>query len=129
MGRYYSGDIDGKFWFAVQSSDAADRFGSAGSQHYLSYWFDESHLEEIKDEIKQIKKNIGRKELKLLDKFFEKKHGYNDEILIEFFEKEGCPKDSKDIKYMVEEYADLGLGKKILKCVKERGQCSFEAEL
>ncbi len=27
MGRYYSGDIEGKFWFAVQSSYAADRFG------------------------------------------------------------------------------------------------------
>jgi hypothetical protein len=26
MGRYYSGDIDGKFWFALQSSDCADRF-------------------------------------------------------------------------------------------------------
>lgn len=22
MGRYYSGDIEGKFWFAVQPSDA-----------------------------------------------------------------------------------------------------------
>jgi hypothetical protein len=31
MGRYYTGDIEGKFAFAVQSSDAADRFGSCGS--------------------------------------------------------------------------------------------------
>ena len=27
MGRYYTGDIEGKFWFAVQSSDDADFFG------------------------------------------------------------------------------------------------------
>jgi hypothetical protein len=27
MGRYYSGDIQGKFWFAVQSSDDASAFG------------------------------------------------------------------------------------------------------
>jgi len=27
MGRYYNGDIEGKFWFAVQSSDDADFFG------------------------------------------------------------------------------------------------------
>ena len=27
MGRYYSGDINGKFWFALQSSNAASRFG------------------------------------------------------------------------------------------------------
>ena len=32
MGRYYSGDIEGKFWFALQSSDAADRFGVVGTQ-------------------------------------------------------------------------------------------------
>ena len=24
MGRYYHGDIEGKFWFAVQSSNDAD---------------------------------------------------------------------------------------------------------
>ena len=30
---------------------------------------------------------------------------------------------------MLEEYADLGMGKEILKCVKERGECSFTAEL
>ena len=27
MGRYYNGDINGKFWFAVQNSNCADRFG------------------------------------------------------------------------------------------------------
>ena len=27
MGRYYEGDISGKFAFGVQSSTAADRFG------------------------------------------------------------------------------------------------------
>ena len=30
MGRYYNGDIEGKFWFAVQSSDDADFFGQQG---------------------------------------------------------------------------------------------------
>ena len=32
MGRYYNGDIEGKFMFAVQSSTSADRFGCAGKQ-------------------------------------------------------------------------------------------------
>ena len=27
MGRYYNGDIEGKFWVAVQPSNAADQFG------------------------------------------------------------------------------------------------------
>ena len=30
MGRYYEGDIEGKFWFGVQSSDDADFFGCEG---------------------------------------------------------------------------------------------------
>ena len=30
MGRYYTGDIEGKFWFGIQSSNSADRFGVIG---------------------------------------------------------------------------------------------------
>ena len=38
MGRYYSGDIEGKFAFGIQSSDAADRFGVIGQPpEYLQY--------------------------------------------------------------------------------------------
>jgi hypothetical protein len=29
MGRYYTGDIEGKFWFAIQSSDDASFFGGS----------------------------------------------------------------------------------------------------
>ena len=32
MGRYYRGDIEGKFWFAVQQSDDADYFGVEGER-------------------------------------------------------------------------------------------------
>ena len=35
MGRYYNGDIEGKFWFAVQSSDDADFFGQQGQARFL----------------------------------------------------------------------------------------------
>ena len=31
MGRYYEGDINGKFMFGVQASNAADRFGVEGN--------------------------------------------------------------------------------------------------
>ena len=31
MGRYYSGDIEGKFWFGIQESNDADNFGVEGS--------------------------------------------------------------------------------------------------
>ena len=28
MGRYYNGDVEGKFMFAIQGSDAHERFGA-----------------------------------------------------------------------------------------------------
>ncbi len=33
MGRYYYGDIEGKFMFAVQPSDAGERFGAYETPH------------------------------------------------------------------------------------------------
>ena len=71
MGRYYYGDITGKCWFAVQSSNDASSFGGNEEVHYRFYgcgddreYFGEEnelvycetcytslehHLEEIKD--------------------------------------------------------------------------------
>ena len=129
MGRYYSGDIDGKFWFAVQNSDAADRFGSSGQNNFLEYYFDEGHLPDIKKGIKDIKDNLGKETLRLIKKFFKENNGYNEDMLVEFFKKEKSPKSMNDIKYILEEFADLELGKKILKCVEDNSECSFTAEL
>lgn len=119
MGRYYSGDIEGKFWFGVQSSTDADFFGSEGTEpNYLEYYFDNTHLDDIKAGIKECKKALGENKKKL-DEFFKKKNGYNDEMLIEA----GIEPSN------IEWYARLELGEKILACVKENGYCSFEAEL
>ena len=118
MGRYYSGDIEGKFWFALQSSDCADRFGVSGYQpSVLNYYFDEDNLEDVEEEIARIEQNLGDK-IKVIDDFFESKNGYNDEMLAE----------AGISKHELSEYADLGLGKKIRDCIKENGSCSFEAE-
>ncbi len=118
MGRYYSGDIEGKFWFALQSSDCADRFGVTGVQpEVLNYYFDESDLESVEEEIKNIEESLGDK-LQLIDKFFEERNGYNDKML----EEAGITTEE------LREYADLGLGKQIRDCIKENGYCSFEAE-
>ena len=65
MGRYYSGDIEGKFWFAVQRSDAADRFGVTGQEPgYLEYDFSKENLPQIKKELTKIKKTIGSENFK-----------------------------------------------------------------
>jgi len=129
MGRYYSGDIDGKFWFAVQSSDCADRFGSAGTTpSYLDYWFDDSHLESINKELKVIEDNLGEN-LKLLKEFFKTTQGYNEQMIKDFYKKKGKTIGDGDIKHLLEEYADYNMGKKIREHVKEHGECNFTAEL
>lgn len=66
MGRYYTGQISGKFWFAVQSSDDASHFGVnckeeicyyicncpyEGIENYCSNCYEsfEQHIKDIKE--------------------------------------------------------------------------------
>ncbi len=119
MGRYYSGDIEGKFWFAVQSSVAADRFGvSHNEPNYVEYYYEEEDLEGVEEEIKNIEEALGDK-LQVIDDFFAKHDSYNDTMLT----------DAGISREELSEYADLGLGRKIRDCIKENGYCSFTAEL
>jgi hypothetical protein len=119
MGRYYSGDIEGKFWFALQSSDAADRFGVTGqTPAELQYFFTEDDLEGVEVEIKNIEKTLGEKK-QILDDFFKDERGYTDSDI----EALGVSKDE------LSDYADLGLGIKIRDQIKEFGTCDFTAEL
>lgn len=119
MGRYYSGDIEGKFWFGLQSSVAADRFGvSHNEPNFVEYNYYEDDLEAVETEIKSIEDSLGDK-LQVIEKFFEGVDGYNDAMLT----KEGITNEE------LSEYADLSLGIKIRDCIKENGECHFEAEL
>ena len=47
MGRYYHGDIEGKFWFGVQSSTDAEFFGVEGNANFLHYYFDEDNKKDV----------------------------------------------------------------------------------
>jgi len=117
MGRYISGDIERKLWFAVQASDAADRFGSKGEPPaYLEYYFDDDNLQEIKEEIEIIEQSI---DVKKMDEFFHSVDSYTQEDL-----------DKREITHRdLKEYADLCLGRDIQKCIVDNGECSFTAEL
>ena len=118
MGRYYSGDIDGKFWFAVQSSDCADRFGVSGeTPNVINYHFSEDDLEGVEAEIANIEEALGDK-VRIITEFFAEKNSYNDKML----EEAGITSEE------LSEFADLELGKKIRDCIVETGNCSFEAE-
>lgn len=124
MGRYYSGDIEGKFWFGVQSSTAADRFGVQYTEpNYVTYYFDRSNIPDIKQEINVIIETLGDYKEKL-DEFFADGKPYNFEQLAEYLE----VKPDKVMDILID-YADLDLGEKILKCVEENGECTFDAEL
>lgn len=119
MGRYYNGDIEGKFWFAVQSSEAPAQFGGYME---LSFSFTEEDLEQVQERIKEIEDFLGENKEKL-DQCFEKNPYYNDQTLIDYgFKKE-------EIGKLIENYADLILGKKIEKCIIETGECNFYGEL
>lgn len=124
MGRYISGDIERKLWFAVQSSNAADRFGVTGCEpNYIEYYFNkEDNLAYLQNELKHIENTIGLENMKKLDDFFNSTNGYNDSIMKEY----GVLDIWENYK---SDYADYGLGKDIEKCLMENDECSFQAEL
>jgi hypothetical protein len=113
MGRYYYGDIEGKFWFGLQSSEAPVRFGA---QLELSYSFDENDIDGVKAELKAIEENTPMEKIK---KFFEDNTGWSDDMIAEagFTKKE------------LNDYADHELGTQILECLEKHGQCNFWGQL
>lgn len=130
MGRYYYGDIEGKFWFGVQPSNAADRFGVIGScdndedcNFYIAYYFERKHLSKVQIELKAIEQSLGEN-LQKLNAFFKEKNGYNDEMLVDFLE---VPLEK--VKIYLRDYADYDLGKKIELCIIKDEECFFEGDL
>ena len=124
MGRYINGDINRKLWFAVQDSDAADRFGVIGHQpEELYYHFDIGSLPGIYQELSNIATSLGSN-LILLHKFFKENTGYTDEKVAEYL---GVEIDVA--KKLLKDYADFELGLEIAEAVRTTGQCEFTAEL
>ena len=130
MGRYYDGDIEGKFWFAVQSSCAPARFGAQEYEpSYINYYFDEEQLDRVQEELKNIHDNM-QGNIEKLDDFFAQTNGYNTEMIIDWYKKEYKEKISESkVKEMLVEYADYELGKEIAECIKEKGECNINAEI
>ena len=123
MGRNYFGDIEGRLWFAVQPTNAADRFGSIGYEpSYLEYYFNEDNLPDVQKELKKIEDVVSLENIKKLDEFFNKVNGYDDHIL----EEHGILSIWNEHK---SDYADYKLGKQIEKCLLENKECNFKAEL
>ena len=123
MGRFYNGDIEGKFWFAVQPSDDADFFGVVGTQpEELNYSFEKEDLSKVEEGIKTCLKELGENK-ELLDNFFKDRDGYNEEMI-----SKECRISEEKVKGLLRWYARLELGIKIRDCIKKQDYCNFTAE-
>jgi|TARA_B100000900_G_scaffold243398_1_gene206945 hypothetical protein len=101
MGRYYSGDIEGKFVFGVQASDAGVRFGAVEEEWaYTQYIVDREDYSKIKKELEGI---LASGSVKKVDDFMEGRQMYSHSDL----------KDAGITEHDMSEWADYGLGKKI----------------
>jgi hypothetical protein len=131
MGRYYSGDIEGKFWFAVQDSDDAENFGAVERDDRIDYYIpNEAKDGEVKDGIKECLDELGEFKERL-DKFFEKTNLYNDRTAAEFWKDEYDEVLKPEMfNSMIVIYARLSLGRKIEAFFKENPEddCYFEAD-
>ena len=124
MGRHYTGDIEGRFAFAIQSSDDANFFGVTVTQpELLAYYFEKEDLPKVKEGIKKCKAYLVNFKPKL-KKFFKGKEYYSREELQKFM---GV--DENKLQEILQWDARLHLGKKIKGCIEKTGQCYFEAEL
>ena len=129
MGRYYDGDISGKFWFAVQPSNDADFFGVTGCQpERLEYSFYEEDKSGVREGLEKCLEKLGEAKPHL-DKFFETNGTYNNERLQAYLNEHMKPcVTEEDVSYFLSWYARYELGSEILECIIHKGQCVFDAE-
>tara|TARA_R110002020_G_scaffold47639_5_gene135489 strand:+ start:2882 stop:3247 length:366 start_codon:yes stop_codon:yes gene_type:complete len=121
MGRYYSGDIEGKFAFAIQSSQAPERFGARECEpSYMDYYVSPDSVDEVRKEVQSIETKHAD-QIKHIEKMFDENNGYNDSTM----EKYGVTREG------LSEYADLRLGRQILEYLEDNPHdgCSIQAEL
>jgi len=127
MGRYYYGDIQGKFMFAVQPSDAGERFGAyeiPQEPEFIDYAVSRKSYEDIKKELESILKSGAVQRVKHMWQELEKigRNGYNDE------DREKYGVSSEDMR----EYADWCMGTEMIDFFDEnpdKDQLYFNAEL
>ncbi len=119
MGRYYNGDVEGKFMFAVQDSNAHERFGAVEElTGYINYTVYRDSYNDIVEELDKIDKGS----IKRVENMFNNEGGYNDEIQKKY---EVTPED-------LSEYADHRLGMQLKEFFDNHpnaDECRFEAEL
>jgi hypothetical protein len=141
MGRHYDGDIEGKFWFAVQSSDDGEYFGAIditeentdsdyhdGFVDYVIYFSD---IDRVKAGIDLCKRQLRGNYL-ILNEFFLSNKGYNDEMIIKHYQKtRGIHINEGFLREQLTIFARLDFGTQILLYFNENPgeDCHFTAEM
>jgi hypothetical protein len=125
MGRYYTGDIEGKFWFGVQDSTDAKHFGGKETLYTnrARYTFRNKDLPQLQSVLAELQEQLGDKYEKL-EEFFVKRSSYNPKEL-----EAHLGVTTQEYKKIMEIYARIFLGLKIEECIGNIGKCSFWAEL
>ena len=128
MGRYYSGDIEGKMWFAVQESNDADNFGVIGEPSSdLYYHFNKDNIRGINKELakcRTLMEAIGTDSLEIMDRYFKKHRTESHQALDDLVIKIG----DTEYKKLKEYYARIELGEQILACIRDNDECNFSVE-
>lgn len=133
MPRYYTGDIEGNFWFAIQDSDDAKHFGGKSEMVFLEddptnpieieFAFTTKDLPDILFGLGHCEAELGDSK-KSLDEFFALKKSYSVPQISEHL-----GTDDNTSQEMLKYYARLELGEKIRECVGRQGTCYFTCEL
>lgn len=137
MGRYYDGDIEGKFWFGVQSSVAPRDFSPDGEENdedgnYTHWGFSKDTLPNVEKHLGTLTERLGAYKEKL-DAFFKDVDMYNDEELVEAvapenFRTKGSSYVDQFRSTILRDYADHFLGTQIADCIRKNGECHFKGE-
>ncbi len=146
MGRYYHGDIEGKFWFGIQDSRDPVNFGGketpivededegADAEVIASHFlFETEDLPSIQKGMDKCLEILGSNKAKI-DEFFKDKDSYSDNELCDYLELVNEANDIGKHEAMVLTkaylmlYARYELGLKIKACVEENGKCDFIAD-
>jgi len=125
VGRYYSGDIEGKMWFAVQESNDADNFGVIGEpSNDLYYYFNKDNIRGINKELAKCREAIGKDNLEIMDRYHKKHRTESHQAVDDLKSKIG----DTEYKKLEEYYARIELGEQILACIRDNDECSFSVE-
>ena len=126
MGRYYDGDVEGKWWFGVQSSDTPIKFG--GHETFIDYTI--CNDDTFKGQVKQLKQDLGDK-LEWLQQFFDENNGYNDAMLTEFMMKKNPRYNGSELRRDLENFADYEFAMQVKEYFDDTGEeyCNVNSEL